>query len=157
MKTILLLSIAVLSFASDGHEIYVYGLSYHSNRDYPFKEVNPGLGYGYTWVKEDRDNVVAEGLVQGSVYQNSYGHWTGVTTIGPRVTLGDWEENFYGFFSVTGGFVYSEDYKSLVILPTVGFGYKRLNINFVFMPKTDNKDTHNDSSSAIGLFLGFKL
>ena len=153
MKNILLLSIMSLSLiaSDDGNDLYVYGLSYHTNRDVKFHEVNPGLGVGHFWGEKDNDWI--EMTVQGSEYRNSYGDWTTVGTFGPRVILGDRKE-LNVFFAVNAGFMYSVDYTNLVMIPSFGIGYNRFNVNFVFIPKSGND---NDVSNAIGMFLGVKF
>ena len=155
MKNILILSILVMSLLSsdEGNDLYVYGLSYHTNRDYPWHEVNPGLGYGRYW-SSPYDSYV-EKSAQGSIYKNSYGHWTGVATFGPRWIFGD-SDSFTSIISINAGFTYSEDYMNLIILPMFGVGYKRVSINYVFMPKIKS-GRGEDVSNAIGMFLGWKF
>lgn len=153
----LILSIFIMSLvASDeGNDLYIYGLSYHSNRDYPFHEINPGLGIGHYWIEKDVDNL--EMAVECSIYRNSYANWTGVATFGPRVFFGN-RKDINVFVALNAGFTYSEDYTNLIMLPTGGIGYDRFSVNFVFIPKTTTgANTGNDSSNAIGMFLGYKF
>ncbi len=141
-------------FASDdGNDLYIYGLSYHTNRNYNWHEINPGLGYGHYWVQKDADYL--ELTSQGSVYNNSYGHWTGVVTIGPRWILGE-RKSFNYFVSINAGFICSEDYTNMIVIPMFGVGYSRVSINSIFIPKP-RTNTSDDVSNAIGMFLGWKF
>lgn len=152
MKSIIFLSIFTLSLfaaSEQGNELYGYGASYHTNRDYRFHEFNPGIGFGHYW----KDNEHCEMTVQGSVYSNSYGHFTTIATFGPRFTVGH-EKDMYAFLSINAGATYSVDYYNLIILPSVGIGYKKVNVNFIFIPKGGNRE---DSSDAVGVFLGYKF
>jgi hypothetical protein len=153
MKSILLIALFSLSLiASDeGNDFYLYGVSYHTNRDYNFHEINPGIGYGHYWKESDVKSV--ELTVQGSVYSNSYGHFTGIATAGPRIMAGH-EKDVYAYLSINCGFTYSVDYYNMIILPSVGIGYKKFNVNFIFIPKGGRRE---DSSNAIGMFLGYKF
>jgi hypothetical protein len=154
MKNIILISLfsSSLFAANSGNDLYLYGVSYHTNRDYHFKELNLGIGYGKYWEESDNKNI--EMTVQVSTYENSYSHFCGIATAGPRFFIGH-KKHYYAFVAVNAGFTYSVDYTNLIIIPTAGFGYKNYNINVVYIPNppTSNKN----SSAAVGMFLGYKF
>lgn len=135
MKNILipiLLTYSCATYASDGDtvDIYAYGLSYHTNRDYNFREVNPGIGIGYS--AYDESAPILSMTLQISCYKNSYAEWTGLTTFGPRLTFGDRSKFHYGA-DATLGVIYSESIKGSVAFPSFFVGYDRFNLHTVYI------------------------
>lgn len=158
MKSILLISLFTLSLiASDdegGNEFYVYGLSYHTNRDYDFHEINPGIGIGHYFKK----NEIVEGTVQASVYMNSFGHISALATCGPRAILGN-REKYNVALSLNFGYMASVDYLNMVIIPCIGFGYDRYIVNVVFIPgfREDPETKQQSYVAAFAMNFGYKF
>lgn len=159
MKTLLLSIFAMSLIASEqGNDLYAFGMSYHSNHEYPnYHQFNPGIGVGHYWV----DGWVpwTEMTVQATVYKNSYANWTGIATFGPRAILGD-RNGLHAIVSVNAGAMVSDNYSNLIIMPAFGVGYKDYSANIIYIPKpASSKDVNSkqDTAAAIGLFLGMKF
>jgi hypothetical protein len=148
-----------VAFAGDsGVEAYVYGLSYHTNRDYDFNELNYGLGLGFYTRPEDCPVYLAG---QFSMYRDSFSNPATVFTVGPRWVLGN-ENKFHTDLSIQVGMIKTGPDKSLppynIIMPTVSFGYDRYNVHFVYIPEMGKSDPVTDPASDVyAMFLRIRL
>jgi hypothetical protein len=152
MKNIILLSLVTLSLVAseNGNELYLYGASYHTNRNLNFNEVNPGVGIGHYWEKKNWLDLT----IQATVYRNSYSEWTAIATGGPRFILGERDKlNF--FASVNVGYMWTVGYFNISAMPCAGVSYDRFSANFVFIPSISTSDI--ETSHAIGFFVGYKF
>lgn len=150
-----------LAFAGDsGVEAYVYGLSYHTNRDYDFNETNYGLGLGFYTRPE---GVPAYLTGQASMYRDSFGNPATVITVGPRWAFGN-EEKFHTDFTIQLGVIKTGQDKDRpfynVIMPSVSVGYDRWNVHFVYIPEMGEKSPKypdEPESDVFAMFLRIRL
>lgn len=148
-----------VAFAGDsGVEAYVYGLSYHTNRDYDFNELNYGLGLGF-YTKPETSSVYA--TCQFSMYRDSFGNPAKVITVGPRWVFGD-ENKFHTDLSIQVGAIKTGPNKERsfisFIAPTVSVGYDRYNVHFLFIPETGGVGSEPEPESDVfAMFLRIRL
>ena len=145
-------------FAGDsGAEVYVYGLSYHTNREYDFNEVNYGLGLGF-YTRPEGCPVYLAG--QASMYRDSFDNPATVITVGPRWVFGN-EDKFHTDLSIQLGMIKTGRDKELppqqIIMPTVSFGYDRYNVHFVYIPETGELEPGEPASDVYAMFLRIRL
>ena len=146
-------------FAETGTELYVYGMSYHSNREYDFNETNPGLGLGFYSREDASSNWYMTG--QASVYYDSYSNYAKTVTAGPRYVFGD-KDKWHVDGTLQIGFIKTGvENKQLhqCLLPSVSVGYSRYNVHVIYIPKGEDSDPSekDDSSSVIAAFLRIRL
>lgn len=150
-----------VAFAGDsGVEAYVYGLSYHTNREYDFNETNYGLGLGF-YTRPEGVPVYLAG--QFSMYRDSFSNPATVITVGPRWVFGN-EEKFHTDVSVQLGVIKTGQNKEQgfynIIMPTVSFGYDRYNVHFVYIPEMGVKSSEypdEPESDVFAMFLRIRL
>jgi hypothetical protein len=141
-------------FAESGAELYVYGKSYHSNREYGFNETNPGLGLGFYSRGDISSNWFMTG--QASVYYDSYRNYAKTITVGPRYVLGD-VNNWHVDGTLQVGVIKTGiDNKQLIgfLLPSVSIGYDRYNVHLIYLPENGSGI---DKSSVAAAFLRIRL
>lgn len=147
MFNVLILSLVVLSLYAenniDGYDLYVWGLSYHTNRDNKYNEINPGVGFGIYAIDMKKENFQTQMAFHASCYWNSYNDPAATFSFGPRFILGN-VETFHVDVSLDFGFMAAESYDPKVcgfILPGLSVGYDKMNVQTVFVPKVGREDT----------------
>ncbi len=139
-----------------GVELDIFGLSYHTNRDYDFNEVNPGVGLSMV-LDSSKASINRFSLVLSSgVYTDSYNDTAFYMVAGPRYTLG-YENDFHVFASVQGGYMNGSDRKGQGVIPFVGFGYDRFNVCFTGALVGKGDKDAPDASKMVAVFLKIKV
>lgn len=136
MKKILALSLILISLHAPAEtkvdlELDVFGLSYHTNRDYDFNERNPGLGLDvvFSSKKSSEDFWRASMVLSGGVYKDSFSERAEYLFAGPRLTMG-YDDSLHAMISVQGGYLDGSGTNGLSAFPVVGFGYDWFNVCF---------------------------
>lgn len=147
----------IVAAVESGTELYVYGVSYHTNREYGFNERNPGLGLGFYQEKDDGSHWYFTG--QASVYYDSYENYAKVVTIGPRYVFGDVNSFHVDATLQVGGIMSGIDNNLYpAIIPSISVGYERYNLHLIYMPETrESHPGEGDNSSAVAAFLRIRL
>ena len=159
MKYLLLLAIVLNLNAEELQnelELNVFGLSYHTNRNYNFNEVNPGLGLGLVFNKvgyED-DGSHMSMVVSAGEYKDSFNNTAYYILAGPRLTLG-YEDSFHATAEAGVGLLHGSGNKSAALVPVVSVGYDRFNL--CVTGELGNTSNEHEASKMIALFLRVKL
>lgn len=160
MKYLLLLAI-VLNLNAEEQlknelELNVFGLSYHSNRNYNFNEVNPGLGLGIVFnnVEATDNGYHMSMVVSAGEYKDSYNATAYYFLAGPRLTLGH-ENDFHATAEFGVGLLHGSGNKSSAVVPVVSVGYDRFNL--CVTGEIGNTTNEHEASKMIALFLRVKL
>lgn len=149
MKSILLLTLAALSLHAEvGFDAYAFGVSRHSNREYDWKEWNPGGALApYTSFADGR--VEAFMLVGG--YKNSTGAGTFLHLLGARGVFGDPDQIHYGV-SVAYGVVTGYDEIPMRVMAGAYVGYDRVSLEMAYEPpNTGNEEIPGTATFAAWL------
>jgi hypothetical protein len=128
-------SVAVAEETHYGLDLYAFGLSRHTNRDYDWREVNPGLAVApYVKLADHLDAFVLAGGYRNSIDKN-----TVLTMVGIRL-MDTYKDVTYGVSGAAGlmtGYPGPPSGNAL----SAFVGYKRVNLEFAYMPRNAGDDT----------------
>jgi len=152
MIRILLLSVFLLSLvAEDSLELYIFGLSYHTNRNVDWNEVNPGLAVGY--VRRQEDNV--DLTINVGTYRDSYQNDATFALFGPRFIMGQ-RDDWHSTVSITAGLFHGSGFQGLGIVPVMSIGYDWLDVCVTGEPpgqRESDSDPKTATSAMVAVFL----
>jgi len=140
------------------HELYVFGLSYHTNRDYDYNEQNPGLGYGIE-LYDPRPNkfISASWFAAMGTYKDSYSEQAYFIGVGPRLTFGQ-RDDFHTTFSLLVSYLDGSGKQGPVAIPILSLDYKYVGIGITGDPTAETSgNTDEPGSNMIAVFLKFTL
>ncbi len=120
-------------------EVYVFGKTYHTNRNCNLNETNPGIGLGLAFNYEKSADIT----LIGGVYKDSYENTATFLMPGIRFKFGD-RNKLHGNVGINGGYFNGSDFNGFGIMPSVAFGYNRVEICFTGSP---NNDRQNENST----------
>lgn len=129
-------------------ELYIFGLSYHSDRDYGYNEQNPGLGYGIEIFNPTDKPVNMSILASMGTYKDSYSEQAYFVVAGPRLTLGH-KEDWHFTFSAQFGYMDGSGIKGAVGLPMASINYSKVGIGITGNPSSIEQ--------VVGVFLKFNI
>lgn len=136
------------------HELYIFGLSYHTNRDYDFNEENPGLGYSVELYEPTKDMLSFSWTGAFGTYKDSFSEQAYFAGIGPRATIGD-RDGFHGTFSLLISYLDGSDHKGFTGIPFITLDYGNVGLGFTGALASKAQDTEN--SNMVAVFLKFTL
>jgi hypothetical protein len=154
---------------SDNHnikttlELDVFGLSYHTNRDYDFNEKNPGLGLSAIFMEVGPETGYDLSLAMSTgIYKDSYSKQALYFLAGPRVTLG-YDDSFHASISVQAGYLDGSGKNGLAAIPFVTIGYDWFNVGITgeLFSKSETVQVSENKAVAytkmVAVFLKFKI
>ncbi len=129
MIAILALPFALHS-ADTTADIYLLGVSRHTQGDYQgdYREVNPGLGFGIS--KQIRDHV--DGVVAGVTYKDSYNLRAVAIMAGARLIAGD-RDGMHASFALMAGTLQGSGHNGLAAIPVLACGYGPVSLEAAMM------------------------
>jgi hypothetical protein len=139
-------------------ELDVFGLSYHTNRDYDYNEVNPGLGVSAVFSSNECLSMVASA---GS-YKDSFSDQAVYFLVGPRLTIGA-EDSFHASVSVQAGYLNGSGKQGLAGIPFITLGYDWFNVGItgdVFSRSETVQVSKNEAvayTKMVAVFLKFRV
>lgn len=137
-----------------GLELDLMGLSYHTNRNYDFNEVNPGIGLSFTLGSDVVDDGNSAVLVASfGTYKNSYDGQANYFLVGPRGTLG-YREHFHVSGAIQAGYIIGFNQNGSVIVPVLSVGYNRFDLCITGNPFEKDED---NESKFIACFLKIRV
>lgn len=137
-------------------ELDVFGLSYHSNRNYDFNEKNPGLGITAVFGSDRPDPGYHFSMtVSGGTYKDSYSNQATYLLAGPRLTLG-YEESFHVSIAWSGGYIQGSGHHGQGLIPFAAIGYDRYSLGITGDPIGDKKKGEDDTKM-VAIFLKFRV
>jgi hypothetical protein len=168
MNKILIFSLLILSIQASALdktdlELSVFGLSYHTNRDYDYNEVNPGLGLNLTFssLEKQNQNWYLSWVLSGGFYKDSYSDTATYLLVGPRLTLG-YDDSFHvsGGFGV--GYFEGSGNTGIGYIPVVTVGYDWFNVGITGDPfsrseTVDVGDKRVAYTKMVAVFLNLKV
>lgn len=138
-------------------ELDVFGLSYHSNRNYDFNEKNPGLGVSVVFSSDTPDPGWHFSMVASAgTYRDSYNEQAEYFLIGPRFTLG-YENSFHASLAMQAGYLDGSGKNGQAIIPFVTVGYDRINVGITGDPFGVGDENSQDTSKMVAVFLKFRV
>lgn len=178
-KTLLLLLFGVSGFAlemelkpAEDHstrldlktdlELNVFGLSYHSNRDYEYNEVNQGFGLSLAFSsQEERPAWHPSIVLSGGMYNDSYSETATYLMAGPRFTLG-YDDSFHVAAGAQAGYLNGSGSKGFGVFPFVTIGYDWLNLGITGDPLTESETVQVGnkrvaSTKMVAVFLNLRV
>lgn len=137
MHRILIPSIIAASLAASefGVDVFAMGASYHSNRNYNWKEWNPGGG-GSIWASPGYG---VEGFVAMGGYKNSTGTGSFFQQVGARYVYDlndDWIVGGFAAYGVLLGY----DDKQTAPVAGASLGWRWLHLEAAYRPPTDGTE-----------------
>lgn len=143
-----------MSMPAFSQELYVFGLSYHFNRDYDYNEQNPGLGYAVEFFTPNPNKSVSAGWTAAmGTYKDSYNEQAYFVGFGPRITWGqrdDWHTTAGLLLSYLDG----SGNKGFAAIPILSIDYDHVGLGITGVPMRGNTD---HASEVIAVFLKFTL
>jgi hypothetical protein len=139
-----------------GVELDVFGLSYHSNRDYDFNEVNPGLGISLVAEPKDDSPWHFSMVASFGSYKDSYRDQSTYFLVGPRLTLGH-QNSFHVTAAVQAGWVSGSGKNGQAIVPFASIGYDWLDIGITGDPVGMGDKNAEYYSKVVAGFLKFRV
>lgn len=152
-------------------EANVYGVSYHTNRDYAWNEKNPGLGLTVLYRLGSGFSLI-EAV---GAYDDSNSRHARYALTGLRYTVGD-ESRFHASIGFAAGYYRGSGFHGVGCAPEILVGYNRVSLGIVVLPKPDhsaettsyetNQQTgettpkvcrYSTSTSAIGAYLNVRI
>lgn len=149
MKSVLLLSLAISSFAADAPpfttgsiELNIFGLSYHTNKYAIYNQVNPGLGAIISFTLGAGVDLV----VAGGTYKDSYFATARYAMTGLRFVIGD-RDGFNAKLALVGGYQDGSDRDGFGYFPILSVGYDRFSLCVTGDPTRDSNPSYRTSNS----------
>lgn len=138
-------------------EVDMFGLSYHTNRNYDFNETNPGLGLSFVISSPDKSSWFNVGMAFSvGTYEDSYKDQAKYLLIGPRLTIG-YEDSFHVSFSGQAGYLDGSGSNGTIVVPFVTVGYDWISLGVTGDPIGRKSADSGDTSKMIGAFLKFRV
>jgi hypothetical protein len=159
MKYLLLLTIILNLNAQelkDHLELNVFGLSYHTNRNYDLNEINPGVGVGLVLNKKQIDpGMHLSMVIAAGTYKDSYSETAFYAIGGPRLTVG-YDHSFHVSGELGIGYINGSGKNGAITIPIISAGYDRVNICFT-ADLLGYQEEGQKTNRAIAAFLRVKL
>lgn len=134
-------------------EGYVFGKSYHTNRDYDWNENNYGLGVGMTY---DCKTIVKPSAIVAT-YRDSLNRKNTLAMVGPRIDFG-WSSGFNGCIGASAGYFSTSCFNHTAGIVYAGIGYDRVNLMVTGYPKWVDMDSNpNTSTGMVAVFLKIRV
>ncbi len=134
-------------------ELDVFGLSYHTNRDYDFNEVNPGFGLSVAFKSDEPDRGYHLSMVvSAGTYKDSYSDQAKYFLVGPRATLG-FEKSLHASIAIQGGYLNGSGSKGQGIVPFASIGYDWFDVGITGDPFGTGGENDAETSKMIAVFL----
>jgi len=166
MNKILIFSLLILSIQASALdktdlELTVFGLSYHTNRDYDYNEVNPGLGLNFVFSSKDDNFWHPSWVLSGGFYKDSYSDTATYLLVGPRLTLG-YDDSFHVSGGFGAGYFNGSGNNGLGYIPVVTVGYDWFNVGITGDPfsKSETVDVGDKRvayTKMVAVFLNFRV
>ncbi len=142
-------------------EIFIFGKSYHSNRDVDWNETNPGLGLGLSGtVSKNFDMAIMAGA-----YKDSYGETAKFAVAGPRYYFYGDRDAFNMNVGLHIGYLHGSGINGVMAIPVIGIGYDRVTLCFTGVINNNSENTgsrdpkknRGTESSVIAGFIKIRL
>ncbi len=162
MKKIVLLCATLLNIGAYEEtpkislELDVFGLSYHTNREYNFNEVNPGIGLSLTVQNPENQLCHFSAVTSAGTYKDSYRNQAVYALIGPRFTLG-YDDSFHVSATVQAGYMQGSGQNGFAYVPFITMGYDWIDVGLTGNPFGNGKKEREDYTKWGAVFLKFKL
>lgn len=165
--TLLCLFMMTLAYTADSlisYEMYLFGLSYHGNRNVDWNEVNPGIGLGIAY--EVQDTIPSEVVFSAGTYKDSYGDQAKFALVGPRFYIMGTKETFHTHVGFSMGYFKGSSFKGVGGMPVIGIGNEYVDLCFTGGLNTndqpnngtdDPKKNRGRETSVIAGFLKFRF
>lgn len=139
-------------------EVDIFGLSYHTNRNYDFNETNTGLGLSLVMQSKKKPAPWFNVAMVGSVgtYEDSYYDQAFYALCGPRAILG-YDDSFHASVAIQAGFLKGSDVDGAIAVPFVTVGYDRYSLGITGDPVGRKGDDTENSSKMIAVFLKIRV
>jgi len=135
-------------------ELYVFGLSYHTNRDYDYNEQNPGLGYAVEFFTPNPNRIVSAGWTAAiGTYKDSYDEQAYFVGFGPRITWGQ-RDNWHTTAGLLLSYLDGSGNKGFAAIPIISIDYDHVGLGITGVPMRGNTE---DASEVVAVFLKFTL
>lgn len=158
LPILLALSCAAEDFSLD---LYLMGVSRHTNRYIEYNEENYGAGLGVTWQREKTPGVT---FATGA-YLDSYAEVARYAVLGPTFMAGS-KQGVHAALTMTAGYLEGSDHSGFGLLPFLSFGYNRVSVCALGMsgsrlgeqPVSQNpRENRKVQSGFVAVFLKIRL
>ena len=134
-------------------ELDLFGVSYHTNRDYDFNESNYGVGVNLALSSPGYDHMYM--VVSTGTYKDSYDEDAFFFMVGPRALIG-YRNGFHATVGLQAGYLEGSGAKGIGAFPVLSVGYDWFDVCFTGQP-VENDTGSAEDSRMFALFLKFRL
>lgn len=146
-------AIAAADLPPDSLELYAFGASHHTNRNVPWREINPGIGLGLAHTFDPAADI----LVSAGTYRDSVNNAARFAMIGGRFVAGD-RDGFNATAGLSLGYFRGSgwDGRGCAVMPvlSVGYGPVSLCMTGEIAPNRTpaNHDRNHATTSVVAIF-----
>ena len=132
MRYLLLLLLISNTQAEETFDLdaYLFGKSYHTNRQVNYNEINPGLALGIGWQALPSIDLIAT----TGVYKDSYYDIAKFAVLGFRFILIGKRNSLHVTLGASVAYIKGSTFNGLGVLPVISLGYNRIDLCFTGDP-----------------------